>query len=137
MSPRASFGRIAAVTGAIAAIGVVVGAAIGTTISLGIVIRWERSFTGALGPLAFGALAGGVIGAVAAPLLAWVFLRRVTLGRAIAETSIGTLIGGLIGVMLPPLIIPAALAGFLVAGIRLYVVSRRGATPPTPRRIDD
>ena len=123
MSSRVSLGRVIAVTAGLVGVGALVGAAIGGAIMAGMLMVWSHS--GVLGALLGGALLGGGIGAITAPLLAWIFLRRASLGRAILETAIGTLVGGLLGVFSPFLILPAAILGFLVAAINLYVRTRR------------
>jgi hypothetical protein len=71
-----------------------------------------------------GAAGGALFGAVLAPIVAWIFLRRVSIGRAIAETSIGVLVGIAVGGLLQPqLTIMYALGGFVAAGARLWAVA--------------
>ena len=71
--------------------------------------------------VAFGAVIGGVLGAIVGPLFAWVWLRDVPLGRLIARTFLGTLIGGAIGWLTfhPLAAASGAVLGFLVAAAQL------------------
>lgn len=126
--------RILGVTAALALVGVFCGALLGgvtAVVSLGLggggegLGGWRIVF-------ALGAAIGAGFGAVLAPLLAWIFLRRVSIGRAIAETFLGVLIGIGIGAIVKPAFCGLfALAGFGAAGIRLWIVTRknRGAVP--------
>src|SRR6266550_583204 len=45
----------------------------------------------------FGAMFGAPLGAVTAPLLSWLLLRHVPLGKMFAVCSVGTAIGGILG----------------------------------------
>jgi len=59
-------------------------------------------------------------------MVGWLFLRRVPLARAIGQTAFGALLGiGASAIVLPGFAVPFALAGFLVAAIRLWIVARR------------
>jgi hypothetical protein len=81
----------------------------------------------------FGASFGGRIGAVLLPLFAWLVLRHVPLGRALAFTIPGAIVGGLVGALLPigtsllPSIVGGTI-GFALAGIAARVVTARKAT---------
>lgn len=83
--------------------------------------------------IADAAALGAAVGAVGAPSLAWGLLRRVPLGRALAETAAGTLLGAAAGALLgfdplaPSLgaVLGGSVAGFVLAGVRL-----RLAPPP-------
>jgi hypothetical protein len=48
-------------------------------------------------PFVIGAIFGAPLGALTAPLLSWLLLRHVPLGRMFVVCSIGTAIGGLVG----------------------------------------
>ena len=47
----------------------------------------------------FGGTFGALVGGVGAPILSWIFLRHVPLGRAIVGTTIATLLGAAVGVL--------------------------------------
>jgi hypothetical protein len=89
-----------------------------------------------LGGVWFAGMVGAELGAVCAPLIAWLLLRYVPLGRAFLGLTIGTVLGGLAGWYLlientwfAP--IGGALAGCIVAGAML----RHFATRRAPRFI--
>lgn len=71
--------------------------------------------------VAFGAMIGGVLGAIVGPLFAWVWLREVPLGTLITRTFLGTLIGGALGWLTfhPLAAAVGAIVGFLVAAAQL------------------
>ena len=76
--------------------------------------------------LILGGSVGALIGAVLAPVMAWIFLRRVPLWRAIAEPAIGTLLGIVIALLVAPwATIALPVIGFVVGGVRLWVVDGR------------
>lgn len=133
-----SIKRVFAVTAGLLGIGALCGAVLGAVIVGAMLLRYGLSeATPDVGfALIFGGGVGAGIGAVLTPLLAWIFLRRVPLGRAIGETAIGMLAGvALAMIFVPAYWLGAALLGFLGAGVRLFVVSRRalpaGSGPPT------
>src|SRR5207237_501925 len=96
-------------------------------IAFGIVIALSDGFrliTDLLGGVRSAGLVGAELGAVCAPLIAWLLLRYVPLGRAFLGLTIGTILGGLAGWYLlientPLAPIAGAVAGFLIAGITL------------------
>jgi len=115
--------RAAIVTGALAVTGFVCGAALGTAVLTGMVVR-ELGLPGLGARLPQIALVGvgygGGIGAVLTPPLSWLLLRRVSLGRALLETAAGTLIAAAIALAAAPVYtIQAALGGFVLAALRL------------------
>jgi hypothetical protein len=125
----ASLRRIIAVTGGISAVGAVCG------VVLGSLAFWVQDWLmpGVSAPnerfkLAMLGIAGGALfGAVLAPIVAWLFLRRATLARAIAETAAGVLLGIAVGAAVRPrYTILFGLAGFVAAGARLWWVTRGG-----------
>jgi hypothetical protein len=78
-----------------------------------------------------GAFFGAPLGAVTAPLLAWLLLRRVPLGRMFLVCSIGTAIGGVAGwfataaggnILVNPL--GGAFIGCFIAAIALWHKTR-------------
>lgn len=123
----ASLKRKLAVTAALSGVGAVCGAVLGT-IALWVEIARLPGVTSPneILKVAFvGVLGGVVFGAVLAPLVAWAFLRRVSFGRAILETSIGVLIGIGVGALVrPQYTILTGLVGFVVAGARLWWATR-------------
>src|SRR4029453_7564352 len=130
-------GRVVSVTLSIAVIGAVIGGVVGAVL-LGASRPLSFDDAKTAGILAVGGAVGAAMGAVLAPITAWVFLRRVALGKALLQTTIGTTIGAAIGLVfdriaLPslrsvPMGIAAALVGFLAAALRLRFTTR------TPRR---
>jgi hypothetical protein len=135
--PRLS--RILAVTGGLVLAGVFAGAmaaAFGLALSLILVGEWRSALNPQL--LRFSALVGAVIGAVAAPITSWLFLRHVPFGKMILQTTLATALAGGIGFALNFSPFLFAGLGFLGAAVRLAVVSPRrpaidqlpGDTPP-------
>jgi len=131
-------GRIATVTLSITLVGAIIGAIVGALLFMG----WRLLLRGGdvlAPPMSIGALAGATVGAVLAPITAWVFLRRVPLGRAFLRTTIGTTVGAMVGLGLDGLgvstfaYMPAglvgALAGFLVAAVWLWMATRTSRRP--------
>jgi hypothetical protein len=122
--------RILAVTGGLILAGILAGAlaaGCGWVIAALLSGNWRL----ALDPKIwrFSALVGGFIGAVAAPLTSWLFLRHVPLGRLIFQTTIVTaVIGGVsFALNLNPFLL--ASVGFVGAAVRLALVTpaRRAA----------
>jgi len=127
---RVSPGRILAVTVGLILTGAFCGAILG---GLSLVI----SFAGKTGlhmvrawPMTFilGAYFGAIVGAVLTPLLAWIFLRRVSLARAIGRTALGVIVGVIVAAVFQPAFgVFYGVAGFLVATVWLWLSSRRTA----------
>jgi hypothetical protein len=121
-------GRIVVVTIGLVGAGIVFGAlAGGTAFAFVGLLAGERISTAVF---EIGALFGAPLGAVTAPLLAWLLLRRVPLGRMFLVCSVGTAVGGVAGwfaasmsgdIMLSPLV--GAFLGCLVtaSALRLRV----------------
>ena len=134
MNSKISPLRALLVTMGLVAAGGLVGAACGAlafAIVLGVV-------GGPLEPglLAIGGAFGAVTGTIVAPLVSWLLLRHVPLGRAIVQTALGTILGGAIGFFLPVLglgfaVVPGFLLGGLV-GLTAAAVRLRLATPKAP-----
>jgi hypothetical protein len=125
-------GRVAAVTASLALVGALIGGVVGGTLLTVwlLVVGYQGSRVGAI--LA-GALYSAALGAVLAPTTAWIFLRRVTLGRAIAHTTVGTAMGAVIGMLIEAVVLKnstvqfgvvGALLGFFVAAVRLRIITR-------------
>jgi hypothetical protein len=141
-------GRVAAVTLSIATIGAIIGGALGAALLAVWGLRLGVRGTGFLASAGFGASVGAGLGAVLAPLTAFAFLRRVPLGRALAQTSLGTTAGAAVGllvgsvsassIMSLPAGLAGALVGFVASAIRLRFVTRtrrvhpgrEGSAPP-------
>jgi len=78
---------------------------------------------------------GAVIGSIAAPVYAWVVLRRVPLGSAAAFPALGTILGSIVGDRIAPInpyvasytpgILRGALIGFALAGLVVRIVWSR------------
>ena len=125
---KSRLARIVVMSAYLVAIGVMVGGALGVATFAAGMISDGESLRVLLYPWTYilGGGVGAVIGAVLAPVMAWIFLRRVPLWRAIAEPALGTLLGILVaaatvpwGTVLFPLI------GFLAGAIRLWFVDGR------------
>ena len=134
MTSRISPLRALVVTLGLAGAGALVGAVCGV-VALAIVLglAGERRL---LDPdlLTIGGAFGAVTGAIFAPVMSWLLLRHVPLGRAILHTAIGAIVGGAIGFFLPVWrlgfgIVPGFLWGGLLGGtgaaIRLRLASSR------------
>lgn len=127
---KASLSRILIVTLGLGGLGAVGGAVLGGVVILPLGLgggvsglgNWLRLFR-------FGAVIGATFGLVLAPLVAWIFLRRVPLGRVIRVTTLGVLCGAGLGAIIGPWsCILLGLLGFILAGICLWVT-----TPPASR----
>jgi hypothetical protein len=111
--------RIAAVTAGLVATGAVAGAILGALV-MG--LEYLAIRRGDLGTgLFFGALFGALLGSVLAPAAAWLLLRRVALGRALAQTFLGGMLGAIVSLLAMGggYAIPGALLGFTLAAVRL------------------
>jgi hypothetical protein len=138
MSVSAS--RVAIVTAALLGVGAVCGAVLGglalvveihpllppVMATLRLAARLRIQASALFGLFGAGALFGAPVGAMLAPMVGWLFLRRVSLAQAIGQTALGALIGIAVSAVLrPDFSLPFALAGFLAAAIRLWIVARR------------
>jgi hypothetical protein len=117
------------VTLSLSAIGGVIGAGLGALAlwGLSIAIRNPRAIEG----LGLAALAGGVLGAVLAPIAAFTLMRHVPIWRAMVETALGTTVGMAIGWAAGPRMgyaglwpVGLGLLGFVVAAVRLRLTHR-------------
>lgn len=118
-------GRILAVTAGLALTGVVVGAVLGALLFTGFVLAADPHPTAAVDSfvLEIGAIFGAGVGVVFAPIAAWTLLRRIPLGRAIAEAAIGTVLGAVAGgsiALVGP--IYGGIGGFALGVLRLRVI---------------
>src|SRR5687768_7311331 len=127
------FGRAVAITASLSLVGAVIGAAVGGVL----VSAWSLSipFTGRdrAGIVAVASLISAVLGAILAPTTAWLFLRRVQIGRAIAHTTVGTALGATVGLIVDRVVLDGtmlqlalvgALIGFFAAAVRLRLATR-------------
>ncbi|HJS43398.1 MAG TPA: hypothetical protein VJ755_07990 [Gemmatimonadales bacterium] len=121
----ARLGRIVVVTIGLVGAGIVFGAlAGGTAFALAVVLATGRISTALF---EIGAVFGAPLGGITAPVLAWVLLRRVPLGRMFLVCSVGTALGGVVGWFATagggnPILNPIAGAfiGCVVAAIALW-----------------
>lgn len=133
-------GRAVSITLAIALVGATIGGAMGGLLfAAWRGLHWLSIWNGesAARVIGAGAGAGAALGAVLAPLTSWVFLRRVPLGKALVQTTVGTTIGAAIGLAVDSVgpthrfIVPAslvgAIVGFLAAATRLRFAPRTPA----------
>ena len=133
-------GRAVSITLVIALVGAVIGGVVGGLLfAAWRSVHWTSIGIGetSMRLVAVGAAGGAALGAILAPLTSWVFLRRVPLGKALLQTTVGTTVGAAIGLAVDSVgpsygfIIPASLAGailgFLAAATRLRFAPR---TPP-------
>lgn len=88
-------GRIVAVTAGLTGAGAVVGTLAG---GLALAVSfWLTEKVWMWGSFYLAAWVGAPLGAVTAPLLSWLLLRRVSLGRMFAACAAGTIVGGVTG----------------------------------------
>ena len=117
-------GRIALVTIGLIVAGFVFGALAGGTafVTVGLLAGEGISTE----TFAIGAIFGAPLGAITAPLLSWMLLRRVPIGKMFLVCTIGAAIGGVIGwfaslaggdIMINPLV--GAFVGCLIAAVTL------------------
>ncbi len=132
--------RIVGVTAGLIAAGAVFGTLAGAAaLSIGLWLEhdpWSIAMGIVIGPIF-----GGPIGAITAPMLGWLLLRQVALGKMFVSLSAGTTIGGVIGWMTTSggMQISSGLAGAfigcVVAAIRMrYEVRRLEACRSVSRR---
>jgi len=118
--------RVAGVTAGLAVAGAVSGAVVADVVLAAAIGVTQGPLAVLRDPFVY--LIGGLVGAgcgfLCGPVAAWTLLRRVPLGRAILEPSIGAAIGGALGLffarpggVFAPII--GAIAGLLIAAIRL------------------
>jgi hypothetical protein len=90
-----------------------------------------REFVGLMG---WGAMVGAALGAVLGPISAWLLMRHVPIGLALAGTALGTLIGAVIGIFVNELggALAFGLGGFAVAAIALWLMTPRGSRAAAP-----
>lgn len=90
--------RILAVTLGLTAAGAAIGFVAGaTSLFLALAVTNDISLRFLREMLEIGGAYGAMMGAVAAPLASWLFMRHVPFGRSIAWTTVGTVVGGAVG----------------------------------------
>jgi hypothetical protein len=117
-------GRIVALTIGLVGAGLMFGAiAGGTSFALVGVLTGEAI---SIEPFEIGAIFGAPLGAITAPILSWLLLRHVPLGKMFLVCSVGAALGGIVGwfattaggnIMLNPLV--GAFVGCVIAAIAL------------------
>ena len=135
-----STGRATKVVGGIIVASSAVGALAGiTTVALLALAFGALSELLDLSIYAFAASVGAGCGAILGPAVAFRFLRRVPIGRLLAETGAATVVGAIVGPFLLPLgivaMVGAGAVGFAAAAARLawsYRRPREPAEPPPP-----
>jgi hypothetical protein len=125
---QVSIARVAIVTLALVIVGALIGA-LTSVLALVVVLmlRGSPGFPQLLAAIMMAGYVGAAIGAVMAPIVAWVLLRRVPLWRAITQTALGTLLGAIVTSFTFPGPIIGAIIGFTLAAIRLRIVTRPDA----------
>lgn len=107
--------RVLLVTLGLVAAGAVFGAIAGAlAVVISLVLTEGPESAAVLGLYVVGAYFGAFIGAVLLPVVAWIVLRHVPLGRAIVGSVIGTVVGG-VGGWLVPVIADEVIRGLLGA----------------------
>src|SRR6478672_1749055 len=92
--------RIGLVTAGLIGAGIVFGAVAGViAITMVGLLAGEGVWADALGVAAF---SGAVLGAITAPVLSWLLLRRIPIGRMFVVCAAGTTIGAVLGWFLAP-----------------------------------
>ena len=81
-----------------AAIGFVLGSALLAALQVGAPGGFHWNVDVPFG-MALGGTFGAIVGGVGAPLLSWLFLRRVPLGRAIVWSTVATIVGAFAGLL--------------------------------------
>ena len=127
-------GRVVTVMLSIALIGAIIGGTLGAVLLVAWGFPTDTGRASMASLAAEGALYGAVLGGVLAPITAWAFLRRVPLGKALLQVTIGTTIGTVIGLVFDrigvnsfawfPAGLAGALIGFLASAIRLRFATR-------------
>ena len=133
-------GRVVTVTLSIALVGAIIGGVVGAILLAAWALPLSATARDSVADAGWGALYGAMLGAVLAPITAWVFLRRVPLGRALLISTIWTTLGAAVGLIIDrigvssialfPAGLAGALAGFLASAIRLYIATRATAAKP-------
>ncbi len=128
--------RILVVTAGLVVVGAFVGAACGMIAGLVLAIGepGARSLLSS-NPFTLMALTawfGAVAGGVGLPILGWIALRSVPLGRALGATALGTVLGAVLGQLMNPFnpnsgelpgVIAGGFLGFLAFGIAIRLSS--------------
>ncbi len=114
-------------TALLAGIGGVVGLVLGTSLLVAIQViedgafSWDPTVPFAL---LFGGTVGAAVGAIGAPMITWLLLRRVPLNRAIIFCALGTIAGEAIGVATFGQLVLGGCVGFVASAILLRIVYR-------------
>jgi hypothetical protein len=131
--------RILVVTAGLVAAGAVFGAIAGAiAVVISVMLAEDPAAVAEPTLYLIGAYFGAPIGAVSLPIVAWVLLRRVPLGRVILGSVVGTVLGGVAGWILPVMDdqvlrgLLGAGAGFLAAAVLMSLRPAPGAASRPP-----
>jgi hypothetical protein len=122
LSDRELERRVVRATLIVSALGALAGCVIGTVLLAALRVGAPGGFHWAIDlplSLRFGGTFGAAVGAVGAPLLAWVAFPHVPLGRALLATGLGTIAGAVAGLALAGAPVLGGCLGFLVVGVAL------------------
>ena len=128
--------RIVVVTLGLMGAGAIVGAVAG-----GVALAFSLLITQpgiSVAGFVFGAYVGAQLGAITAPILAWMLLRRVPLGRMFLGCSTGTAVGGVVGWVTTTAgaAVLNGLAGAVIGCIAAAVALRYRTLPGGPTRLE-
>jgi len=127
------------ITSGLAAAGALMGAFAGIlALAIGVAITEGPSALAIAGTFWFPALWGGLFGGIGGPLAAWLLMRRVPLGRALAGSILGAVIGGVLGWTIPIAADEAhrAIVGAVIGYVLAVVCLRIWGQSLTPRETD-
>lgn len=145
--PSISWPRVALVTLGLMVTGFVAGVLVGTLMLVAISLSYGELLPWSSVALVFmlSTIIGGPIGAIATPLVAWLALRRIPIGRAILIAAAGTWLGGVLTARAVSLFgkafiesagvvaVLGALIGFFAAAAWLRFGTRRRSNPLVAR----
>ncbi len=131
-TPRADASRMMRLLVALVVIGGLVGTslAVGLLAALGLYVDGLGGFPYYWDAFFVAGFVGGLLGALALPIVSLIFLPNTVVARIVLETSTGTSAGAAIGLLasrLNPLIaVVGAISGFFIAVLGLWMRRRQG-----------